>query len=99
LKERIVVVIPPGAATDVDIVRLASGGIRIETAWNLAGLVDVADVAAMLLPTNERLVVLSRGLLADDGVVTMLASIRGVPVLITGPAGEEYSKHNRALPG
>ena len=64
----------------------ASGG-RMEFA-STAALPDVAKLAGELQRWNERLLVMTRGVL-DDAQVPTLASLRSVPVVVVEPAATD----------
>jgi hypothetical protein len=84
-KEKVILLAPPGLGVGASIAELAGiAGVRIEAGPAIRDPVDASSLLRQLAHLNERLVVMSRGVI-DKGAPTV-ASRRGIPVLLTKPA-------------
>lgn len=95
VKERLIVVNvagkPPPSPAAADTERL---GVPIQHVAVSGVATDASKLASLLPPLRERLLVVSRGALSGD-VARLLASLRGVPLLMIEPVGETRSKCKR----
>jgi hypothetical protein len=81
-KERMIAFGPLGSTVRDSIAELAdAAGVRVEVGPGMQEPLDVSTLLARLGRVNERLLVMSRGALGDRRV-PMLASRRGVPILL-----------------
>jgi hypothetical protein len=87
IKERVVVLGQPTSEARASIAEMARiAGVRIEVGPTVRNPLDVSSLVAHLAYLNERLVVMSRSAVLNRGA-PMVASVRGVPVLLTEPHG------------
>ncbi len=95
VKERLIVVNVTGKSPPVTFAGDSErSGIPIEHIAAAGVATDASKLASLLPPLRERLVVVSRGALSGD-VARLLASLRGVPLLMIEPVGETRSKRKR----
>ena len=86
-KEQVIVLGPAKLNADVSISELArTAGVRIEFGPAMQEPLDLSWLPRHLAHLNERLLVMTRAAVIDRGA-SMIASLRRVPVLLTGPAG------------
>lgn len=86
-KEQVIVLGPAKLNADVSISELARiAGVRVEFGPAMEELLDLSWLPRHLAHLNERLLVMTRAAVIDRGA-SMIASLRRVPVLLTGPAG------------
>jgi hypothetical protein len=84
-KERVVVLGPSTSDAQASIAEMArTAGGRIEIGPAIREPLDVPSLLAHLAHLKERLVVMSRAAIIDRRC-SMIASLRGVPVLLTQP--------------
>ena len=85
-KERVIVLAPAKLNADVSISELArTAGVQVEFGPAMQEPLDLSWLPRHLAHLNERLLVMTRAAVIDRGA-SMIASLRRVPVLVTGPA-------------